>query len=383
MTASAEILFALLRAALGKGAASCEGAEARSERLDLGSVSGEVWKEVVDLSFDQGVAAIAVDGLGFAHDNVNPNPNHNHNRVGELLLDSPELEDVKYEWFGEVFSCEKDAAARAGVTERLVRLWAAEGIRTIVLKGAAFAQYYPNPSHRYSCDLDLFIGDDWEKGCRVLERQGVNICYEVYKDAEFHIDNVYVECHRFLMSIRGNGTLRRMEHYLRRLLAEGCTTAYDDAVVMPSLMFNALFCIEHARGHLLHGPLTLRQVCDWMLLRRQPVDWEEFWLRCDEFALTRFAHLMDALADLVEGKVTYGELASVDRKVVDEMLMAGGSSQEADGSRKTSSFFQRRVRQFFTILGNGWKYREFNDVSMPVALFRQVWTHFFRKKVEL
>lgn len=39
MTASAEILFALLRAALGKGAASFEGAEARSERLDFGSVS--------------------------------------------------------------------------------------------------------------------------------------------------------------------------------------------------------------------------------------------------------------------------------------------------------------------------------------------------------
>ena len=71
MTTSAEILFALLRAALGKGAASCEGAEARLERLDFGPVSGEVWKEVIDLSFDQGVAAIAVDGLGFAHDNDN------------------------------------------------------------------------------------------------------------------------------------------------------------------------------------------------------------------------------------------------------------------------------------------------------------------------
>ena len=58
MTASTEILFALLRAALGNGAAGT-----RLEGLDLGSVSGEVWKEVIDLSFEQGVAAIAVDGL--------------------------------------------------------------------------------------------------------------------------------------------------------------------------------------------------------------------------------------------------------------------------------------------------------------------------------
>lgn len=370
MIACAEILFVLLRAALGNGAAGT-----RLEGLDLGSVSGEVWKEVIDLSFEQGVAALVVDGLQRSLELKAESL--------ELAFDSPKLEDLKYEWFGEVFSCEEDAAARAGATERLVQLWASEGIRTIVLKGASFAQYYPNPSHRYSCDLDLFIGDDWEEGCRTLERQGVNICYEVYKDAEFHIDKVYVECHRFLMPIRGNGTLRRMERYLRGLLAEWCTPTESDTAAMPPLMFNALFCIEHARGHLLHGPLTLRQVCDWMLIRRQPVNWEEFWLRCDEFALTRFAHLMETLADLVEGKVTYEELASVDRKVVDEMLMAGGASQEVDGPRKVLSFFQRRVRQFVTILGNGWKYREFNDVSMPVALFRQVWTHFFRKNIEL
>ena len=61
---SVNILFQLLRAALGN-----EAAGTRLEGLDLGSVSGEVWKEVIDLSFEQGVAAVAVDGLGFAHDN--------------------------------------------------------------------------------------------------------------------------------------------------------------------------------------------------------------------------------------------------------------------------------------------------------------------------
>lgn len=58
MSESVEILFKLLRIALGS-----------EEMCDL--PSGINWKEVVDLSFDQGVAAIAVDGLGFAHDNLN------------------------------------------------------------------------------------------------------------------------------------------------------------------------------------------------------------------------------------------------------------------------------------------------------------------------
>lgn len=80
MTPTSDILFKLIRSALG----------AASEWLDLGSVSGEVWKEVVDLSFEQGVAAIAVDGL--------QNLCELHPEM-ELALDSPEFESLKYEWF--------------------------------------------------------------------------------------------------------------------------------------------------------------------------------------------------------------------------------------------------------------------------------------------
>lgn len=375
MKTSAEILFGLLQAALGDGSAS---AGTRCQGLDLDSVSGEVWKKVVDLSFDHGVAALAIDGLGLM---MRDCPNHEHE------IDKEELEELKYKWLMTVFTCESEAAARTKVAKKISRLFAPDGIRTIVLKGEAFAQYYPNPSRRYSCDLDIFIGDDWEKGCKKLERKGVDICYEVYKHAECQINKVHVECHRFLMAVRGNKTLRRMDQYLRGLLADGCTSIDAKGITLPPLMFNVLFCIEHARGHLLLGSLTLKQVCDWMLIRRQPVDWDEFWLRCDEFGLTRFAHLMDALADMIEGKVRYEELASVDRKVVDEMLVLGESLRNRTaskaGSHKTSSFFKRRVRQFFTTLRSGWKYKEFNDVPMSVTLLRQVWAHFFNKTMEL
>ena len=74
---SAKILFQLLRAALG--GKPCDA-----------SLSSEInWQEVIDLSFDQGVAAIAVDGLQKLCGQ--------HPEL-ELALDSPELEDLKYEW---------------------------------------------------------------------------------------------------------------------------------------------------------------------------------------------------------------------------------------------------------------------------------------------
>ena len=90
MDSSSHTLFSLLRAALGNEA--------------VGALPSDIdWQEVIDLSFDQGVAAIAVDGLGFAHDNdgstslTTSSDNDNQERL-ELALDSPELEDLKYEW---------------------------------------------------------------------------------------------------------------------------------------------------------------------------------------------------------------------------------------------------------------------------------------------
>ena len=59
---SANILFQLLRAALGS-------------ETEVSLPASVNWQEVIDLSFDQGVAAIAVDGLGFAHDNDDDNDN--------------------------------------------------------------------------------------------------------------------------------------------------------------------------------------------------------------------------------------------------------------------------------------------------------------------
>ena len=348
LTDTQEYLFSLLRIALGN--------------TPMVSLPDSIdWKEMIDLSFDQGVAAILVDGLQKTEVNS--------------LMESEELEDLRYELFGETLTCEDDYRKRSDATKRLVALWAPEGISTVILKGSAISQYYPAPHHRYSCDLDLFIGEDWKRGCSILERNGLDINYEVYKDAQFHIDGIFVECHRFITPIRGNKTLQRFECYLRSLLKNN--DVKDIEPMMPPLMFNALFCIEHARGHLFHEGLSLKQVCDWMMIRRRPVDWEEFWKRCDEFGFSRFAKMFDRLADLVEGKVQYEDLSSVARRVVDEMF------SPASGRKPAKSFFARRVRQFVGTLRNGWKFRAFNDVSMPVALCRQVWTHFFDKEVEM
>ncbi|MCQ2075278.1 MAG: hypothetical protein MJY77_08905 [Bacteroidaceae bacterium] len=124
-TSSSQTLFSLLRAALGNEA--------------VGALPSDIdWQEVIDLSFEQGVAAIAVDGLGFAHDNDDDNDNGLELRDEslerlELALDSPELEDLKYEWFGSVFQAEEDYKKYVEDIASLAKAYSEAGIEMMVL----------------------------------------------------------------------------------------------------------------------------------------------------------------------------------------------------------------------------------------------------------
>ena len=189
---------------------------------------------------------------------------------------------------------------------KLDKLWAAEGIQATVLKGRSIAKYYPVPSHRYSCDLDVFIGGEWGRACELLEGQGIRLEHEVYKEVEFTLDNVYVECHRYITPVRGNKHLKEFERYLRSLLDGGPKECFEGTtLVCPPLMFTVMLYIEHALGDLLHGHLTLKHIVDWVVLRRQSVDWDAFQARCKAFKFDKFLPLIDALADVAEGKMEY------------------------------------------------------------------------------
>ena len=120
----------------------------------------------------------------------------------------------------------------------------------------------------------------------------------------------------------------------------------------------------------------LKHIVDWAVLRRQSVDWDAFKAKCKAFKFDKFLPLIDALADMVEGKMEYESLPTAYKGVFDEMF------QEYE-SVEPGSWFQRRVRLFFDIIKNGKKFRDYGYTSMPSFLFNSVWTHFFDKEVRL
>jgi len=322
-------------------------------------LSGNIdWSGVIALASRQGVVALCLEAVEFLPEKVIPK---------QFLL----------HWIGlaEMQRNQYEQAWR--VACKLDKLWATNGIHATVLKGRSIAKFYPVPSHRYSCDLDVFIGSEWGNACKLLEGRGIRLEHEVYKEVEFTLDNVYVECHRYITPLRGNKHLKEFEYYLRSLLnCEPKEYFEGTTLVCPPLMFIVMLFIEHALGDLLHGHLMLKHIVDWVALRRQSVDWDAFHAKCKTFKFDNFLPLIDALADVVEGKMDYHDLQPSYREVFDEIF----KKSEAKSSR---SWFRRRVELFFSILRNGKKYQQFGYTSMPSFLFNSVWTYFFKKEVKL
>lgn len=316
------------------------------------------WREVMQIASAHGVLAIAFDG------------------IEALPMDCRLEKKALMRWIGQVCYQEKMFERNWKVAKQLANLWSSKGIDTLVLKGRAIAQYYPKPAHRYSCDLDVFIGRDWDMACQMLEEKGVKLVREVYKEVEFRLDNVYVECHRYITPFRGNRTLQRFEEYLRRLLAEASKQRFEETYLLcPPLMFTIMLFIEHALGDLLHGKLSLKHLVDWIILRKQSFDYKLFELQCREFGFDRFLTLIDSLADVLEEKKEASSLPEVFNDVYQSLFTIPSIST------KPESWFSRRVSLFFEIIQNRRMYQNFGYCSMEHFLVNSVWCHFFKKEV--
>lgn len=319
--------------------------------------NGIDWELVFKLSIEQGVCGICSEGIEKLPAGVIPKG---------LLL----------QWIGQAEIQRQQYQLAWDVACQLDKLWAVDGIHATVLKGRSVAQYYPVPHHRYSCNLDVFIERDWEKACKILEDKGIALEHEVYKEVEFTLDHVYVECHRYITPIRGNKILQNLERFLRSLLRSEQQTYFEGTtLICPPLMFTVMLYVEHALGDFLHGHLTLKEIVDWVVLRKRGYNREAFESRCKEFKFDRFLKLIDAFADVVEGKIEYHALSPAYKDAFDDVFLIPAT--------KPRSWFRRRVDLFFNIVKNGKKFKDFGFMSMPAFLFNSVWAHFFAKEVKV
>lgn len=334
-------------------------------RVSLG-ISGSIelsctinWAKVMNLSIMHGVHGVAFDAFE------------------KLPAECRPSKDVFIRWAAHCLLLEDNYNRQWNVANKLVGFFEEKGIELTILKGFSFAQYYANPKHRYSCDLDLFIEKGWDEACKILESKGIELEREVYKEVEFYIDNVYVECHRCITPFRGHRILQKFELYIRELLHTDKKYFDNSRLICPSIMFSVMLFIEHALGDFLHGKLMLKHVVDWIVLRKQNLDWDEVEKKMIEFKFERFYQLINYLADVVEGKVNLESLPLSSQQVFKEIFSIKTKVNQE------RSWFKKRIFVFFDIINNKKRFQEYGYCSMYSFLFNSLYTHFIKKEVKL
>ena len=320
------------------------------------------WDSLIELASDQGVTVIASDGLQMLY-----------NAGVYKNLGDKELRRTKVRWFSHTVQYEKRYADQMAAAKRLGKWLATDGIQTVILKGFIVSACYPIPSHRYSADFDCFLIKEgnhpaaFELGNKVVEKHGIAVDREYYKNSSFSVGELFVENHRFIVPFRGNDTLKRLERLLQDLVQSGPLTPFGDTgLLVPSPLASALFLTEHAYSHFLHEGLNLKHFLDWALFRRKhlsDVDWMAFDKYVDEFGFRRFYDAFSHIGEFILGERDL--LTAVEQRMLDSVWAPLDLHDTVKGWRGKLALVGNTCRA-------RWKYHYFSDISMLRALWIQV-----------
>ncbi len=223
------------------------------------------WSEVLRLAYEQGVAAIALDGYEEYLKIVPKN---------EQVAVSPQDKMLIIEAIGQLQLIEQNFAKHQEVVRKLGDILHKKEIPFVIMKGFACGQYYPNPKHRECGDIDIYPGELFDECNKSLKEAGAGVDPYYYRHSASYIDGVMIENHRVLCDLRGPRRQTKelealLEQYANDSLKHGKTAMVDGAPVsgatFPIANFNALFLPWHVSAHFMVERVTLRHLLDWAL----------------------------------------------------------------------------------------------------------------------
>lgn len=252
MANSREILLKLVRMAMGW-------------ETDFSLPEDVDWKDVLTIAQEQGVNAIAVDGLEvYMNKQPQGSPAKNSAVFKQILLEAiGGLQMVEYNYMNHV-------AALAELSEILSK----KEIPFMIMKGFACGQYYPNPKHRPCGDIDIYPGERFEESNQALKAAGVDADPYYYRHSASYIKNVMIENHRVLGDLRGYRKQSRLfeeqlEKEAKQSILEGKNVEIEGSEIKgakyPLADFNVLFLPWHVSAHFAFEKVTIRHLLDWAL----------------------------------------------------------------------------------------------------------------------
>lgn len=239
---SKEVLHMLLRIALGNE--TC---------FSLPSMVD--WTELIAISYREGVAALAVEGLQILYNSI---PDL------DVELDSPALENMKYEWLGFALQLEDTNKLHNLRAAQLTRLFSDSGYRSCILKGQGNSLLYSNPNQRQCGDIDIWVEGGRKQVLRFLRSNNYNVEKTVVHHANLKLfPDVTVEVHYIPAWLYNIFTNRK----LQRFFAIEANAQYNNLTElgfsMPQARFNLVYNAVHIYKHYFQNEYSLKQLVDY------------------------------------------------------------------------------------------------------------------------
>lgn len=278
------------------------------------------WRELMNLATNQGVAAVANDGLQVLFDE----------RQKDMIavMDSPiEWKMWVIENAGVLTQYEQRNVQQRKIISEVAGLLAKNGIRMMIFKGQANASFYPNSLHRAPGDVDCYLFGYAAAGDKLLAVNGASIDNRWYRHSKISYKGETIENHRVMGHTRGSKKKQEMDSEFRFMVQgeglnviEGCGKAQ-----MPTAQFNACFLTYHGLHHFLTEGLRMKQVLDWAVFlkeKQEEVDWPTFNAFCKKYQLDRFAAVMNYIAVHYLGVAVQEDSVFQDRKYAEKIMQS-------------------------------------------------------------
>lgn len=327
---------------------------------------GVDWRSLIDLSFDQAVAAIAIDGLSkvggcTCHEPV-------EGRVDGLdTLDSPEMENMKYEWFGETIQAEEEYSRHQSVFSELVGLLSEQHINVLLLKGLGLSKYYPIPNHRPTGDFDIYAYGQHLNVDSLFRKNGISIDCSYPKHSVFIYKGVTVENHYIYLDSFITKCEKKVQKFIESLYAD---VLNDDGYYTPSPIKNYFFLLCHTARHFSEiESIRLRHILDWGLFLKAEMSGLDLVLvrkKLQDFDLERTNDLFVSLAERVCGldfsDLLFERLPEEECTSVLEYIL---SDKQRVFPKHLVSRFMYKLK---SLAGNNWKYH-----YLSITMRERVW----------
>ena len=371
-----EHLFTLIRLAFGAG---------EGESANFNIETAEEWSLLYSLA-----SKLAVVGIAYAG-------------ICKLPKDRRPPLDLAFQWASEAEAIRGHNRMVNDEAKRLTELFAGQGRRTAILKGAANARLYPDKFMRQCGDIDIWIDGGRDAVVAMLQDFGMmdsrssgsfffsrNMSHEkLYEEAkrilsvsDHHVhlaqarNGIIVEAH-FKPS---SGNLNPFTNKrLMRLLNNEILKAdlVPEGFCVPSLRFALAMQFSHIQRHFMSGGIGLKQITDYYVLLQQASDSERLEIAKN---LRRFGFLRVAAALMwVLGHI-YG--LERDRMLCEPnerygkwmlgVILEGGNF---------GFYYKVEYRSFVTRwFGRRWRAIRFSPFSPMDVFWAEVayWKHFWR-----